>query len=140
MPVRIRIYGHEASFSQGCWTCEDDALQAMLEALVDPRAYERIFAPIVDAGYPVLIVKPPLGLAFTVPDAVADAATRAEADEADVEVIHLARRRGYRIEIVPIRWHDVRGSRMRPGARLALRVAWDLFRIPLLHRGVARRR
>jgi dolichyl-phosphate beta-glucosyltransferase len=57
----------------------------------------------------------------------------------DVELIHLARRRGYAISVVPIRWHDVRGSRMRPGARLALRVAWDLFRIPLLHRGVRRR-
>lgn len=42
-------------------------------ALVDPRAYERIFAPIVAAGYPVFIVKPPMGVAFTVPDAVADA-------------------------------------------------------------------
>jgi dolichyl-phosphate beta-glucosyltransferase len=58
----------------------------------------------------------------------------------DVELIHLARRRGYQIEVVPIRWQDVRGSRMRPGPRLALRVAWDLFRIPLLHRGVRRRR
>lgn len=57
----------------------------------------------------------------------------------DVELIHLARRRGYRIEVVPIRWHDVRGSRMRPGPRLALRVAWDLFRIPLLHRSVRKR-
>jgi dolichyl-phosphate beta-glucosyltransferase len=57
----------------------------------------------------------------------------------DVELIHLARRRGYSIAIVPIRWQDVRGSRMRPGARLALRVAWDLFRIPLLHLGVRRR-
>jgi dolichyl-phosphate beta-glucosyltransferase len=57
----------------------------------------------------------------------------------DVEVIHLARRRGYRTSIVPIRWEDVRGSRMRPGARLALQVAWDLFRIPLLHRNVRRR-
>jgi dolichyl-phosphate beta-glucosyltransferase len=57
----------------------------------------------------------------------------------DVELIYLARRRGYDIEIVPIRWEDVRGSRMRPGARLALRVAWDLFRIPLLHRSVRRR-
>jgi dolichyl-phosphate beta-glucosyltransferase len=57
----------------------------------------------------------------------------------DVELIHLARRRGYRLAVVPIRWEDVRGSRMRPGARLALRVAWDLFRIPLLHRGVRRR-
>jgi dolichyl-phosphate beta-glucosyltransferase len=58
----------------------------------------------------------------------------------DVELIHLARRRGYALAIVPIRWHDVRGSRMRPGVRLALRVGWDLFRIPLLHRGVRRRR
>lgn len=38
MPVRIRIYGHEATFSGGCWTCEDDSLQAMLQALADPRA------------------------------------------------------------------------------------------------------
>jgi dolichyl-phosphate beta-glucosyltransferase len=58
----------------------------------------------------------------------------------DVELIHLARRRGYRLAVVPIRWHDVRGSRMRPGARLALTVAWDLFRIPLLHRSVKKRR
>ena len=57
----------------------------------------------------------------------------------DVELIHLARRRGYRLAIVPIRWHDVRGSRMKPGARLAIRVAWDLLRIPLVHRSVPRR-
>jgi dolichyl-phosphate beta-glucosyltransferase len=57
----------------------------------------------------------------------------------DVELIHLARRRGYRIAVVPIRWEDVRGSRMHPGPGLALRVAWDLFRIPLLHRDVRRR-
>lgn len=38
MPVRIRIYGQEATFSQGCWTCGDDSLKAMLEALADPRA------------------------------------------------------------------------------------------------------
>lgn len=54
----------------------------------------------------------------------------------DVELIHLARRRGYRVAIVPIRWEDVRGSRMRARPALALRVAWDLFRIPLIHRGV----
>lgn len=54
----------------------------------------------------------------------------------DVELIHLARRRGYGIAVVPIRWEDVRGSRMRPGPLLALKVAWDLFRIPLLHRSV----
>jgi dolichyl-phosphate beta-glucosyltransferase len=58
----------------------------------------------------------------------------------DVELVHLARRRGYRIVVVPIRWEDVRGSRMRPGPLLALKVAWDLFRIPLLHRSVHRRR
>lgn len=52
----------------------------------------------------------------------------------DVEVIYLARRRGYRIAVVPIRWFDKRGSRMRANARLAARVAWDLFRIPLIHR------
>jgi dolichyl-phosphate beta-glucosyltransferase len=57
----------------------------------------------------------------------------------DVELVHLARRRGYRIAVVPIQWEDVRGSRMRPGARLAVRVAWDLFRIPLLHRSVRKR-
>jgi dolichyl-phosphate beta-glucosyltransferase len=52
----------------------------------------------------------------------------------DVELIHIARRRGYRIAIVPIQWSDKRGSRMAARPRLALRVAWDLFRIPLLHR------
>jgi dolichyl-phosphate beta-glucosyltransferase len=52
----------------------------------------------------------------------------------DVELIYLARRRGYRMSIVPIRWYDKRGSRMRARPGLALRVAWDLFRIPLIHR------
>ena len=56
----------------------------------------------------------------------------------DVELIYLARRRGYRMAIVPIRWEDRRGSRMRASPALALRVAWDLFRIPLLHRGARR--
>jgi dolichyl-phosphate beta-glucosyltransferase len=56
----------------------------------------------------------------------------------DVELIYIARRRGFRIAIVPIRWSDRRGSRMKPGPILALRVAWDLFRIPLLHRRVGR--
>jgi dolichyl-phosphate beta-glucosyltransferase len=53
----------------------------------------------------------------------------------DVELVYLARRSRYRLAIVPIRWLDKRGSRMRANARLALRVAWDLFRIPLIHRG-----
>ena len=52
----------------------------------------------------------------------------------DVELIYLARRRGYRIAIVPIRWYDKRGSRMRASPGLAARVAWDLLRIPLIHR------
>jgi dolichyl-phosphate beta-glucosyltransferase len=57
----------------------------------------------------------------------------------DVELIYLARRRGYRIAIVPIRWVDKRGSRMHPGPKLALRVVWDLVRARLIHRRVPRR-
>ena len=38
MPARIRIYGKEATFTLGRWTCEDESLQAMLQALADPRA------------------------------------------------------------------------------------------------------
>ena len=56
----------------------------------------------------------------------------------DVELIYMARRRGYRIAIVPVRWEDIRGSRMRARPALALRVAWDLFRIPLIHRRLRR--
>lgn len=56
----------------------------------------------------------------------------------DVELIYLARRRRYGIAIVPIRWSDVHGSRMRASAHLAVRVAWDLFRIPLIHRASLR--
>jgi dolichyl-phosphate beta-glucosyltransferase len=58
----------------------------------------------------------------------------------DVELIYLARRRGYRMAVIPIVWSDKHGSRMHPGVRLGLRVAWDLFRTPFLHRKVARRR
>ena len=56
----------------------------------------------------------------------------------DVELIYIARRRGYRIAVVPIRWFDKRGSRMTARFGLAVRVAWDLFRIPLLHRKIRR--
>jgi len=56
----------------------------------------------------------------------------------DVELIYLARRRGCRIAIIPIRWFDKRGSRMRARPGLAVRVAWDLLRIPLIHRGSRR--
>jgi dolichyl-phosphate beta-glucosyltransferase len=58
----------------------------------------------------------------------------------DVEIIYLARRRGYRFAVVPIQWYDRRGSRMRAGVGLAVRVAWDLVRIPLIHRRSAKRR
>jgi dolichyl-phosphate beta-glucosyltransferase len=56
----------------------------------------------------------------------------------DVELIYLARRMGMSVAVVPIRWMDKRGSRMHPRAGLAMRVAWDLLRIPFLHRGVKR--
>ncbi len=56
----------------------------------------------------------------------------------DVDLIFLARKRGYRLAIVPVVWADRRGSRMHARPRLALRVAWDLFRIRFLHRGVGR--
>jgi glycosyltransferase involved in cell wall biosynthesis len=56
----------------------------------------------------------------------------------DAELIHLARRRGYSIAIVPVQWSDKRGSRMRVRPGLALRVLFDLARIPLVHRNVHR--
>jgi len=56
----------------------------------------------------------------------------------DAEIIHLARRRGYRIAVVPVSWTDKRGSRMRVRPTLALRVLWDLARIPVIHRSVPR--
>lgn len=56
----------------------------------------------------------------------------------DVELIYLARRRGYRIAVIPIRWQDKRGSRLAARPGLAIRVAWDLLRIPIQHRGVRR--
>jgi dolichyl-phosphate beta-glucosyltransferase len=52
----------------------------------------------------------------------------------DAEVIFLLRRLGYSYAIVPVMWHDIRGSRMRVRPGLALGVLWDLLRIPLLHR------
>ncbi len=57
----------------------------------------------------------------------------------DAEIIHLARRRGYKMAIVPVQWSDKRGSRMRVRPTLALRVMFDLIRIPIIHRGVRRR-
>jgi dolichyl-phosphate beta-glucosyltransferase len=54
----------------------------------------------------------------------------------DAEIIHLARRRGYRLTSVPVHWSDKRGSRMRVRPGLALRVFADLARIRLIHRRV----
>ncbi len=54
----------------------------------------------------------------------------------DAEFIHLARKRHYSIAVVPVQWTDQRGSRMRVRPTLALRVLWDLIRIPIIHRGV----
>jgi dolichyl-phosphate beta-glucosyltransferase len=56
----------------------------------------------------------------------------------DVDLIYLARKRGYRIAIVPVVWADRRGSRMRARPGLAARVAWDLIRIRFIHRAVKR--
>jgi dolichyl-phosphate beta-glucosyltransferase len=57
----------------------------------------------------------------------------------DAEIIHLARKRGYSMAIVPVQWSDKRGSRMRVRPGLALGVVYDLFRIPLIHRRVPKR-
>lgn len=56
----------------------------------------------------------------------------------DAELIFMARKRGYSMAIVPVQWSDKRGSRLRMRPRLAARVAWDLLRIPLLHRRIRR--
>jgi dolichyl-phosphate beta-glucosyltransferase len=57
----------------------------------------------------------------------------------DAEVIFLARRLGYHYAIVPVMWHDIRGSRMRVRPRLAAQVLWDLLRIPVIHRDLPAR-
>jgi glycosyltransferase involved in cell wall biosynthesis len=58
----------------------------------------------------------------------------------DVEVIFLAQRRGYRVVEVPVQWTNAGGSRMRVTAKhavRAVRVFYDLLRIPWLHRNDA---
>jgi len=54
----------------------------------------------------------------------------------DVDLIFLARRRGYRMAVAPVVWADRRGSRMHARPGLAMRIGWDLLRIRFLHRGV----
>ena len=56
----------------------------------------------------------------------------------DVDLIFLARRRGYGMVCVPVVWADRRGSRMHARPLLALRVGWDLVRIRFVHRGLKR--
>ena len=53
----------------------------------------------------------------------------------DAEIIYLMRRLDWSYAIVPVMWHDIHGSRMKVGLRLGLSVLWDLFRIPIIHRG-----
>lgn len=48
----------------------------------------------------------------------------------DADLIYVARRRGFKIAIVPVALADRRGSRMDARPKLAIRVAWDLIRIP----------
>jgi len=56
----------------------------------------------------------------------------------DADLIYLARRRGYRVAVVPVAWADRRGSRLNARPRLALRVAWDLVRIKFVHGRIRR--
>lgn len=58
----------------------------------------------------------------------------------DVEILHLAGRRGYSMATVPVHWSDKRGSRMRARAGLALQVLFDLARIPVIHISLPRLR
>lgn len=51
----------------------------------------------------------------------------------DAEILFLAQQRGLRICQVPVVWRHMTGSNLRPGLRLAGRVAWDLARLRALH-------
>jgi dolichyl-phosphate beta-glucosyltransferase len=114
----------------------------------DMRATQPLFRRLIGKAYHALaslwVVGPvqdtQCGFKGFTRDAAHDLAARQRVTSIvfDVELIYLARRRGYGLAIVPIRWTDVHGSRMRARPGLALRVAWDLFRIPFLHRGVRR--
>lgn len=104
------------------------------------RALGRIFHTLASIWVAGPVMDTQCGFKGFTRDAAHDlfAAQRIRSIVFDVELIYLARRRGYRLAVVPVQWADRRGSRMRPRLGLALTVAWDLFRIPLLHRGVRR--
>ncbi|MHB1007285.1 MAG: dolichyl-phosphate beta-glucosyltransferase [Chloroflexota bacterium] len=53
----------------------------------------------------------------------------------DVEILHLARKRGLRVATVPVTWENVAGSRMHVTARHAWVVLRDLWLIRWQHRG-----
>ena len=106
--------------------------------------YRRLFGKAFHALASVWVVGPvkdtQCGFKGFTRDAAHDLFSRVKIDSIvfDVELIYLARRRGYTMAIVPITWSDRHGSRMKARPRLAARVAWDLFRIPLLHRRLGR--
>jgi dolichyl-phosphate beta-glucosyltransferase len=56
----------------------------------------------------------------------------------DVEVLFVAKKRGYSIIEVPVAWTNAGGSRMHVTPGHAVRVLYDLVRIPWLHRRQAR--
>lgn len=56
----------------------------------------------------------------------------------DVEILHLARKRGLRVATVPVTWENVAGSRMHVTARHAWVVLRDLLLIRWQHRGRVR--
>ncbi len=75
-PALARPAAAVGSDRTGIWMGPADATTGVAfipGALVDPSAYENILAPVAEAGYAVYIAKPAFGLAFSVPDVVADA-------------------------------------------------------------------
>lgn len=55
----------------------------------------------------------------------------------DVEILYLARKRGYHVAEVPVKWLDAGGSRMRVSMGHALTVMRDIVSIPIIHRSVS---
>jgi dolichyl-phosphate beta-glucosyltransferase len=51
----------------------------------------------------------------------------------DAEILYLAERQRLDVCQVPVVWRHVEGSSLRPSARLAANVAWDLARLRTLH-------
>lgn len=64
----------------------DAALVFLPGARVDPRAYAALLRPLAEAGHPVVIVKPALGVGLLARGAAADEVRRAAADDRPVAV------------------------------------------------------